>query len=103
MLSPDRLFDRLLLFNKLIGYAEAYAEIVGPRPSDWKTYVHNDEVTDKARESSTRIVQGLPVQLDALIVDRTTRRPGQGHFRGKPYTEAQWVNVFGNWTFEEIA
>ncbi len=103
MLTPDKLFDRLILFNKLISYANAYGEIVGTRPKKWNQYVHNDEVTDKACESSVRNVQGLPIQLDALIVDATKMRPGAGHFEGKQYTEEQWVKAFGGWGFEEIA
>ncbi len=103
MLTPDKLFSRLTLFKKLIGYAEAYEEIVGPRPKAWNQYIHEPEVTKKSRESTSRLVQGLRIQLDALIVDKKTRRPGKGHFSGKQYTESQWISAFGDWPFEEIA
>ena len=103
MLTPDQLFERLLLFKKLISYAEAYSEIIGPKPKFWYRYVHNDEVIAKALESSIRVEQGLPIQLDALIVDKQTRRPGDGHYKGKQYTRDQWIKVFGAWPFEETA
>jgi len=103
MLTPDKLFGRLVLFKKLISYAGAYDEIIGPRPKQWNQYIHNPEVTRKACESSIRVVEGLPVQLDALIVDADKKKPGTGHYQGKQYTEEQWLKAFGGWGFEEIA
>ena len=103
MHTPDELFGRLVLFKKLISYAGDYDEIIGPRPSQWNQYIHNRKVTQKACESSVKVVEGLSVQLDALIVNAVEKRPGAGHYEGKQYTEKQWLKAFGGWGFEEIA
>jgi hypothetical protein len=50
-----------------------------------------------AQRSATRVVQGLAVQLDALIVNRHgDQEPSDGYFQDHDHTLEQWQQVFGD-------
>jgi hypothetical protein len=96
--SPaEQLFDRLLREEGLISYIDAYEILLGERPSPFGNRTHCRPVLQLALRTAPRVHCGLTIQLDALIVSQASRRPGTGHYRGKPYTKEQWLQVFGEW------
>ena len=100
-MSPaDLLFQRLLGERRKISYIDAYEILVGPRPASgkWRNQVHCPQVIAVAKQSATQVVQGLAVQLDALIVNAEgTQEPSNGYFKNRQFTREQWQQVFGSW------
>ena len=97
MNPADQLFQRLLHDRRKISYIDAYESLVRDRPQPWRNRVHCPEVIAVARQSATQVIQGLTVQLDALIVNRRNQEPSDGHFEDHNYTREQWRQVFGDW------
>jgi hypothetical protein len=97
MNAAEQLFERLLREEKLISYIDAYELLLGTRPRPFWNKRDCRPVLRLALQTSPRDFRGLLIQLDALIVGRARNRPGEGHFRGKTYTEADWLRVFEGW------
>ena len=97
MSAAERLFERLLSEEKLISYIDAYELLLGTRPRPFWNKRDCKPVLEMAIETRLREYRGLCIQLDALIVGKASGKPGPGHFRDKPYTEAEWLHVFGGW------
>jgi len=100
LLTPDELFDHLMSYQELISYRNAYGKLVGPPPprGSWRKVVHSRPLLDKARQSGSKVVNGLRIQLDALIVTQADREPSDGHFNANGYDRARWRAAFGAWT-----
>ena len=92
----DEFFDDLLAKQMLTSYSHAYRALIGPYKV-WLNAVHVPKVIALAQQSSWRQAGRLTIQLDALIVGKTTRRPGDGHFAAARYSEADWMQTFGAW------
>lgn len=92
----DEFFNDLLAKQMLTSYSHAYRTLIGPYKV-WLNAVHVPKVIALAQQSSWRQVGRLTIQLDALIVGKTTRRPGDGHFASATYSEADWLQAFGAW------
>ncbi len=98
MNPADQLFQQLLRDRRKISYIDAYEILVGHRPQPWLNLVHCPEVIAVAQQSATQEIQGLTVQLDALIVNLAgDQEPSDGHFEHHNYTREQWRQVFGDW------
>jgi hypothetical protein len=97
MNAAEDLFNRLLRERRLISYIDAHELLLGVRPSPFHNQVHCPPVIQAALQTAAREYNGLLIQLDALIVSQDRRTPGAGHYRGKSYTEAQWIQVFDGW------
>jgi hypothetical protein len=93
----ERLFDRLLQERRLISYIDAYEALLGRRPRRWLHRAHSREVTTVAHRAAPRQFEELTIHLDALIVRRSDREPGPGHFKDQSYDLRQWRRVFGGW------
>ena len=98
MNPADQLFQRLVRDRRKISYIGAYEILVGHRPQPWRNRVHCPQVIAVAQQSATQVIQGLTVQLDALIVnEKGNQEPSAGHFEHHNYTREQWRQVFGDW------
>lgn len=97
MNPADQLFQQLLRDRRKISYIGAYEILVGHRPQPWRNQVHGPQVIAVAQQSAIKVIQGLTVQLDALIVNQKKKEPGDGHFEHHNYTREQWRQVFGDW------
>jgi hypothetical protein len=95
--GPEQLFERLLREENLISYIGAFETLLGTRPRPFRHRRDCRPVLRLALQTTPRVFRGLLIQLDALIVEQKRRRPGAGHFRGKTYSEAAWLQVFEDW------
>lgn len=92
----EQLFRKLMSLRACITYALAYEYIFGVRPERW-TQAHAGQVLQVAVRTNTRVVNGLRIRLDALIVNGRTREPGAGHFDLVTYTPEEWREAFHGW------
>ncbi|RKH73125.1 hypothetical protein D7X96_03485 [Corallococcus interemptor] len=96
-MTPEQLFSHLLEHRECISYIEAYARVLGERPTPWRNLVHAPEIIRAALRTQPCDVNGLRIQLDGLIVGQDSRVPGKDHFRGAPYGPAEWKAAFARW------
>lgn len=94
--TPDSLLTHLLGVQETITYAAAYEAMVGPRMGKW-SQGYALQVTTMARTSRFVKVQGLEIQLDALVVNGRAGRPGPTYYEGKKHALDAWLKVFGQW------
>lgn len=93
----EQLFTKLIALRACTTYALAYEHLFdGPPPGRW-TQAHANQVVQVAGRTEARLVTGLRVRLDALIVNGRTREPGAGHFKLASYTLPEWRAAFRGW------
>jgi hypothetical protein len=99
LMTADELLDHLMSCQELISYKQAYGKLIGPPPpaGSWRNVIHSPPVLDAAKQSGDRAVNGLRIQLDALIVTEADEEPSGGHFQGKGYSLTDWRTAFATW------
>lgn len=98
LLTPEELFDHLLQRRERITYGSAYVAIVGPRPRKW-AQGYAQQVARLAKSTKRVPVSKLQIKLDALVVNRRSGVPSDGHFVDKEYDSATWAAAFHSWPF----
>src|SRR4051812_24583648 len=93
----DLLLDELVRCRERITYKAAYLALVGRAPRAWYRN-HVTAVVRVVERSRQVVVDGLPIRLDALVVnEKSPNEPSEPHFAGKPYTRTEWQAVFSTW------
>ena len=98
-ISPDLLFEHLVLYQEKIAYSRAHELLVGPVKGPWLDKVHSPVVVTASQPCTPRSIDELRIALDALIVNKEGGEPSDGHFLHKSYDLQQWQALFSNWSF----
>lgn len=94
----EQLFRQLLAERRKIAYIDAYQILLGQRPNPWRNQPHCREVIAAAQCSTPRVIDGLNIQLDALIVNQKgNQEPSYGYFNKRGFSRQQWRRLFGHW------
>jgi hypothetical protein len=96
--TRDELFAHLLAKRELISYGDAHAALLGPPKGPWRNQLHGAKLLKLANSGPWQTATNIAIRLDALIVDRSTRKPGDGHFNTHlSYGREAWAEAFGSW------
>ncbi len=95
--GADDLFGHLLQHRERISFGAAYRALLGASGRPWRAVIDVPLVLRAARGTATRRVQDIEIGLDALIVNKKTKKPGSGHFKERPYAEDTWLAHFAAW------
>jgi len=94
------LFDDLVDCDALITYAGAWRTLF-PDSKDPQFYNlrHGPSVVAAIEATPARVVCGLRIRLDALVVYKATGEPSDEHFTKNAafYTREQWRTAFSGW------
>ena len=95
--GADDLFAHLLERHERISYGTAFQALIGVSGRPWRGLADVPVVLRAARSAEPRSIDGTDIGLEALIVNKKTRRLTPAHFKDRAYGEDWWVTRFASW------